>query len=74
MGSSSLLFLSTQFDKFLNQEFKKEQMEALPLSIKGFRLVPEEGVEPHIRRILDPKSSGLPIPPPGHFVIKFNVS
>tara|TARA_B100002019_G_scaffold191399_1_gene165551 strand:+ start:19 stop:630 length:612 start_codon:yes stop_codon:yes gene_type:complete len=36
MGSSSLLFLSTQFDKFLNQEFKKEQMEALPLSIKGF--------------------------------------
>ena len=46
MGSSSLLFLSTQFDKFLNQEFKKEQMEALPLSIKGFRLVPEEGVEP----------------------------
>ena len=33
MGSSSLLFLSTQFDKFLNQEFK-EQMEAL--SIKGF--------------------------------------
>ena len=39
MGSSSLLFLSTQFDKFLNQEFKKEQMEALPLSIKVFRLV-----------------------------------
>lgn len=36
IGSNTLLFISMEFDQFLKKQFLTEQMEALPLSIKGF--------------------------------------
>ena len=36
VGSSQLLFFSSQFDMFLAESFRQSQMDALPQSIKGF--------------------------------------
>lgn len=36
VGSSQLLFFSSQFDVFLAEGYKQSQMDALPQSIKGF--------------------------------------
>jgi hypothetical protein len=36
VGSSQLIFFSSQFDVFLAEGYKQSQMDALPQSIKGF--------------------------------------
>jgi hypothetical protein len=36
IGSSQLIFFSSQFDVFLAEGYKQSQMDALPQSIKGF--------------------------------------
>ena len=56
----SILFFSTDFDQALSRAREEELRERAPQSIKVFnKMVPEEGSNPHIHGIPDPKSGNV---------------